>query len=201
MSVWKRPVEWPEAVKRTVLRGESRFKKRSFSLAIKMVVEELDRFRARKIRATANVATGSSRGCPEFNGVSVTFELRDQGEWIGHAIACDSYPYASDNAVAIAKTVEALRAVERHGSSQLAAMAMSGFRALPPSDDSGPKHRPWREVLDVPDSLTTKQQLTLAKASLREQQRRLHPDREDGDRFAFEELTGAWASAQKDLGA
>lgn len=203
MTQWSRPVEWPEAVERTVVRDESRFKKRSFSTAIRMVVEELDRFRARKIRATANVATGSARGCLDFNGVAVTFELRDRsiGEWIGHAIACDNYPYASDNAVAIAKTVEALRAVERHGSSQLAAMAMSGFRALPPGADSGPKHRHWREVLDVPGSgLTTNQQITLAKASFRELQKTLHPDH-GGSPAAFEELTGAWASAKRDLGA
>lgn len=203
MAQWERPVEWPESIGRTTWRETSRFKRRSFREGVRMIVEELERFRARKVRITANVAGGSARGCPDFNGVAVTFELRDaaSGEWLGHVMGNDSYPYASDNAVAIAKTVEAQRAIVRHGSSQLGAMAMSGFRALPASGETGPKHRPWRVVLDVPDvGLSAGQQLTLAKASFRGLQRTLHPDH-GGSQTAFDELTGAWAAAQKDLAA
>jgi hypothetical protein len=85
----------------------------------------------------------------------------------------------------IAATLEAMRAIERHGGAAILDRAFTGFAALPAPIVAGMK-RDWREVLGVkPDATPTEaeiQQLYRHQASLH------HPDRagDDLDRLARE---------------
>ena len=47
---------------------------------------------------------------------------------------------------AIAKTIEALRGINRWGTGDMMEAAFKGFSALPAPDTN----KPWREVLDTP---------------------------------------------------
>jgi cytochrome c5 len=47
-------------------------------------------------------------------------------------IACDSYSTVRANMRAVGATVEALRAIQRHGATSLLERAFTGFAALPP---------------------------------------------------------------------
>lgn len=196
---WDRPLQWPEGVK-TSLPCRSQFKPRTFGAALDLLWKELHRFGTRNIHITANVQNRSSRGSSTANGVAVQFRLVRRRSSIDHVIACDGYTFASDNAIAIMKTIEALRAIERHGTAQLGAMALQGFRALPASTEEDRRpHRAWRVVLDVPPDIDHGHQKELARVHYRAMQVRLHPDK-GGDPFHYEELQGAWARAQEELG-
>lgn len=76
-------------------------------------------------------------------GVAVYFQRKGQPM----AFACDSYWTIHDNIHAIGKTIEALRAIERYGASDMMERAFTGFLELPAPIAAGMK-RPWREVLE-----------------------------------------------------
>src|SRR5690606_35776982 len=88
-------------------------------------------------------------------------------------LAIDQYDRVADNLAAIAATLDALRAVERHGGARILERAFTGFTALPQPGAAAP--RTWRQVFGVPDG----RRLNLE--SLRQLYRRLasenHPDR------------------------
>jgi len=84
---------------------------------------------------------------PSDPGVAVYFMRRVETQ-PGHlseprpfVIACDQYDRVRGNLRAIGATIEALRTIERHGSTAMLEQAFSGFAALPPAS------KPWREVL------------------------------------------------------
>jgi hypothetical protein len=74
---------------------------------------------------------------PTDPGVAVYFRLNGKSM----VFACDRYFYVYENIQAIARTIEALRGIERRGASDMMERAFSGFNALTdgPSED-------WREV-------------------------------------------------------
>ena len=74
-------------------------------------------------------------------GVAVYFELNGKSQ----VIACDNYELVRDNIRGIGLTVEAMRAIERHGSTSMMERAFQGFAALPPK-------RPWWQVLEIDSS-------------------------------------------------
>lgn len=67
--------------------------------------------------------------------------------------ACDRWLSHAENMLAIAKSVEAMRGLDRWGMADVVERVMGGFSALPAGDGSEyvsqpqPKKRPWREVL------------------------------------------------------
>lgn len=76
---------------------------------------------------------------PEDVGVAVYW--RDRGQ--ERCMAIDRYYAVADNIGAIAATLEAMRAIERHGGATILDRAFTGFTALPAPAD------PWHEVLGV----------------------------------------------------
>jgi len=100
-------------------------------------------------------------------------------------MAIDIYSTAADNLAAIAATLEAMRAIERHGGARVMERAFTGFTALPPPDN-------WRKILRDPQSLAE------AKATYRHLASALHPDR-GGTTEAMSQLNAAWAKAQEEL--
>jgi hypothetical protein len=81
--------------------------------------------------------------------------------------ACDRWENIEDNMHAIAKTIDALRVIERWGYGQMVEQAFTGFTALPAPE------QPW-QVLGLNTSAPTRAQIEEAHRRLAMQH---HPDR------------------------
>lgn len=106
-------------------------------------------------------------------------------------MAVDHYDRVADNLAAIAATLDAMRAIERHGGAVILERAFTGFLALPAP---GTK-RPWRDVLGVAPWATVDD----VRKAWRQQLAQHHPDR-GGDATRAAEINEAWAEAQEAIG-
>jgi hypothetical protein len=59
-------------------------------------------------------------------------------------MAIDQYDRVEHNLAAIAATLDAMRAIKRHGGAEILDRAFTGFTALPAPMAGG---KPWRQVL------------------------------------------------------
>jgi hypothetical protein len=91
--------------------------------------------------------------------------------------ACDKYDVVRDNFTAIAKTLEALRGIERWGAGELMDRAYSGFAQLPAKASEGEDC--WMVLLIPPMS----DERTI-RLSHRDLIRNLHATGADSDSFA-----------------
>lgn len=98
---------------------------------------------------------------PNDAGVAVYF-LRRGRQMV---FACDKWRKVEDNMRAIAKTIEALRGIERWGSSDLMERAFTGFEALPAPEQ-------WWQTLGVAQKATREE----INAAYRAKARAAHPD-------------------------
>jgi hypothetical protein len=71
----------------------------------------------------------SDRGMPADPGVAVYW--RERGRKESRCMAIDRYDRVQDNLAAVAATLEAMRAIERHGGAEILDRAFTGFQALP----------------------------------------------------------------------
>lgn len=150
------PLHWPAGRGRTSRRSEG-----PFDLAGKSphsVMEQLRRevrlMSGKQLVISTNMPTRQD-GLPYANarqpddpGVAVYFER--SGDRV--CFACDQYDRVWKNMRAIAKTIEAMRGIERWGSKEMLDRAFTGFAALPPPIEmSGPDSlpRPWHDILGV----------------------------------------------------
>lgn len=85
-------------------------------------------------------------------------------------MAIDRYQRTADNLAAIAATLEAMRAIERHGGAEILDRAFTGFTALPAPEQ-------WFQVLGV-SAHATREQIETAYRTLAMKH---HPDRPGGD--------------------
>jgi hypothetical protein len=108
-------------------------------------------------------------------------------------MAVDRYDRVADNLAAIAATLDALRAIERHGGGQILERAFTGFTALAAPD----AEKSWREVLGVPPGPVHGDHVRDLYLRLRGQH---HPDRHGGDAAEFNRVEQAYASARAELG-
>ncbi|MBX3205142.1 MAG: J domain-containing protein [Labilithrix sp.] len=108
---------------------------------------------------------------PDDPGVAVYFDRYTNKAWAPFVIACDVYVRVRFNLRAIQKTIDALRTIERHGSSAMLEQAFSGFAALPAAASSS-GDPPWWETLGVARS-ADEAAITAAYRSLSRQH---HPD-------------------------
>jgi hypothetical protein len=152
MNATAYPLTWPAGWKRCQVRTRAKFKGRAgkwgsesgqftpaqaltIDQATRRVIDELRRF-----------------GIPDWNViVSTNLELRNDGlprsnqrapadpgaavYWKDgkqeRCIAVDRYDRVADNLAAIAATLDAMRAIERHGGAAILDRAFTGFTALP----------------------------------------------------------------------
>lgn len=131
----------------------------------------------------------SGQADPKDPGVAVYWQTKKHGQ---RCMAVDQYAKVADNLAAIAATLDAMRAIERHGGASILDRAFTGFTALPAPTVMG---RHWSDVLEVnPDcSLAT---VELNYKRLRSEH---HPDR-GGDPVRFDAVQKAWEQAQKEIG-
>ena len=113
---------------------------------------------ARSLLLSSNVTLGQDT--PTDPGVVAYFTWEQQPL----AMPCDRWGTVAHNVQAIALTLEAMRAMERHGAKHMIRAMFQGFKALPaPTGD-------WRTLLGNPTTLAQ------AEATWRERMRTAHPD-------------------------
>lgn len=131
----------------------------------------------------------SGQTAPRDAGAAVYWQAR-KGE--RRVMAIDQYYKVEENLAAIAATLDAMRAIERHGGAQILDRAFTGFLALPAPTST----KPWREVMIFGESTPTADQL---RRRYREMASTRHPDREGGSEAAMSELNGAMAAAEQEI--
>lgn len=187
------PLAWPLGWRRARSRSDAKFNRKetqyqryqdgsttsravsrplNISHAVDRVLGELERLGARMtdVVISTNIRpqlTGRlARETPENSDPGVAVYWRRPGE-PQKCMAVDRYTRVADNLAAIAATLEAMRAIERHGGGEILERAFTGFAAL-----AAPE-QPW-QVLGLATSTPT-------LAEVEEAYRRLamkhHPDR------------------------
>jgi hypothetical protein len=215
------PLSWPASWRRTPAadrvrahfgRTETRFNpalgrndyagKRSLSVAdaIQRIALELERNGASTDNAiiSTNVPTRldglprSDRGEPADPGVAVYWTRKGKKE----SMAVDVYDRVADNLAAVAATLEAFRAIARHGGAQILERTFTGFAQLPAAIVTA---RPWRFVFAFREGEAV--DIEKMDRRYRERARDLHPDVVTGDHDRMVELNQAREAARRELGA
>ena len=175
------PLAWPVGWPRTgaAARASGAFKV-TISAALKNVNDEVRKLGGKMTCISSNVTLGSQN--PQDPGVAVYFSY--DGEET--AIPCDRWTRVEANLQAIAKTIEAMRGIERWGAKHMVKAAFRGFAQL-----AGPQHTTaWHSVLGVQAHAST--------AEVRDAYRTLrgstHPDRPGGSAVRFDEIQRAWSA-------
>jgi hypothetical protein len=181
------PLSWPDGWKRVPRRTRSRFEVTGFGRARDFLLAEIRRMGGTGVILSTNIPLRLD-GLPYANsrepndpGVAVYFHYgkRDM------CFACDAYVTVRENAYAIAKTIEALRGIERWGASDMMERAFRGFAALAAESQGD-----WWDVLE---GLPTADRDTI-NAQYRERARSAHPDA-GGSHAAMSQLNAARDSA------
>lgn len=199
MTINSYPLQWPMGWKRASARKDSRFStsrnKRSAPLSVMDGVErvliELDRmgYGRDDIVISTNVPTRldglprSGTKEPDDPGAAVYWRTR-KGEH--KVMAIDVYDRVADNLAAVAATLDAMRAIKRHGGAAILDRAFTGFTALPAPAAA----RSWWDVLEV-SPRASNDEITAAYRRLRSL---YHPDK-GGTAARFDEIEQAYRKA------
>ncbi len=207
------PLSWPEGWPRARGRKRARFTKGerqyrdgggswmthrelSISDATKRVLSELETMGvphgeaiiSTNLELRLDGLPRSGQAAPADPGVAVYW--RRPGEQM-KVMAIDIYDRVADNLAAVAATLNAMRAIERHGGAQILERAFTGFTALP-----APKR--WADVLGAkPGQAVTRDDV---ERLFRQKARTAHPD-SGGSNEAFTELTAAREAALREIAA
>lgn len=125
---------------------------------------------------------------PEDPGVAVYWR-QDYGKPM-RCIAIDRYTNVADNLAAVAATLEAMRAIERHGGAEILERTFTGFAALPEKASQA-----WREVLGIGKENPTSSEVDTAYKRLLLIH---HPDH-GGDRDKLQAVVEARKQALQEL--
>lgn len=206
------PLSWPDGWKRTRTRIRAQFgrvessadgmhsakKKISVEDGYDRIEHELELFGVDV--STVIVSTNlklNMRGVPSGNtgepsdpGVAVYWKRKGKPE----SMAIDTYTRVADNLAAIAKTLSAMRAIERHGGAEILERTFIGFAQLPER-----RGRPWREVFEFREDAMPAITPDLMERRYRERAAQLHPDKVAGDHERMVELNAARVEARREL--
>jgi len=186
------PLAWPPGWKRTAERTRAKFTKKgrgslkdaagnyqgwdsnkplTISQATERVRAELRRFGvadadliiSTNLKLRLDGLPRSDLGNPADPGAAVYWTKGKEGQ---RCMAVDRYERVADNLAAIAATLDAMRAIERHGGALILDRAFAGFKSLPAPE------QPW-QVLGL-SSHATKEEVDRAYKRLAFEN---HPDR------------------------
>jgi hypothetical protein len=171
------PLSWPAGWSRTKLQTNSAFKA-PMSKAVALLRNEVRRMGGSSVVISTNIplkADGTMRMDrePVDSGVAVYFTRN--GKQV--VFACDKYDLARENVYAIARTIEAMRSIERWGASEMMERAFSGFKALPETASEGEDC--WKVLMLPPMS-----DARLVKLAHRDIIRNLHATGASSEDFA-----------------
>lgn len=192
MSTQQYPLQWPMGRERNQRPEPSKFKPGSIYSEAQSIFREIELMGGRDIIISSNMQYRQD-GLPytrqnvHDTGVAVYFKQNGEEQ----CIPCDNWITLEENMRAIAKTIEAMRGIERWGGKALMNAAFSGFKQLPPTTiimpaPDRPKRR-WHEVLGISqdaDAPTVKQ-------AYRKAQSLAHPDA-GGSSYDFQEVQHAF---------
>jgi hypothetical protein len=200
------PLSWPEGWKRTTNRRNAQFGKikRVFNaengkhvyagkreVSIEdgfdriedelraLGVDESSVVVSTNLRVNMRGIPSGNQGAPSDPGAAVYWMRKGKAQ----CMAIDAYFRVADNLAAVAATLDAMRAIERHGGAQILERAFLGFAQLPETLNG----RPWRDVLQFGLSTPTRAMVEERYKSLA---RARHPDA-GGSTEQFNELTRA----------
>ncbi len=201
------PLTWPAGWKRTAsyarkpgpFRNDKRpGKELTVADAVDRVLLELERMGIRdwmapvistNVEPTLAGRPKSNQGQPSDPGVAVYWR-KDRQE-VHKVMAIDRYSRVEQNLAAIAATLDAMRAIERHGGAVILERAFTGFLSLPAPNT-------WRAVLEIEEG--TPVDLVTVKSIYKRLSLRHHPDC-GGTEAKMAELNWAMAEAEKELKA
>jgi hypothetical protein len=171
------PLQWPAGWERSRLQISSRFETNT-TKALLLLKGEVNRLGGRSLVISTNVplrADGVMRADrePVDPGVAVYFQRNNKPV----VFACDKFDVVRDNLLAIAKTIEAMRGIERWGASEMMERAFSGFKGLPETASEGEDC--WK-VLNLP-AMSPQHLVTLVHRDL---VRKLHASSASSEDFA-----------------
>jgi hypothetical protein len=127
---------------------------------------------------------------PTSPGVIVTFEVKTSGRQFTMSFPCDRFDRWEDNLRAVAKSLEALRMVDRYGVTRNNEQ-YTGFAALPPADPSTAKNAAI-EFLARMSGWPIDRARSDQSGAYRAAAAILHPDHEGGSHDRFVELQAHW---------
>jgi len=150
---------------------------------------ELYRMGAKNIVLSTNIRLRldgipyANQSALEDAGIAVYFNYKDRPM----VFACDRWDDVYDNIWATAKTINAIRGIERWGASDMLERAFSGFTALP-----APMKTPsWWDILEV-DKEATVEEIKAARDRLAG---KFHPDKAGGSHQRMAEINYAYERA------
>ena len=214
MDETRYPLCWPAGWKRSKVRTRAVFSRRAtpqnpneaprrYALTVWESVTRLER----ELRAlyvpdnsaviSTNIPTRmdgvprSDRAEPKDPGVAVYWTSKDGKK---QCMAIDRYDRVADNLAAVAATLEALRAIERHGGGAILDRAFAGFAQL----TEGTPPRPWRAVLMFSES--EKVTRDNVQDRFRRLAKDLHPDSIGGSHDKMADLNRARDLALAEVG-
>ncbi len=161
------PLQWPVGAPRTARPARSAFGEVSVHRATQELLWEIKRMCGRPPVISTNIELRNdglpySRQRPVTdNGVAVYFTRRGRQM----VFACDRWDRIEHNMRAITKTMDALRGIERWGSTDLMERAFAGFEALPAPEQ-------WWQVLGVGEKASRDE----IESAYRAKARAAHPD-------------------------
>ncbi len=181
------PLTWPQGWMRTPthLRSHSPFKIESTARAFRELMDELARLGARNVIVSSNLDLRQD-GMPysqqprnDDEGIAIYFTRKGKDM----VLACDKFAKREANMRAITKTIDAIRGIERWGSSDMMERAFTGFAQL----EAPPDLRHWWEVLGVPADAHASN----IEAAYRHLRSENHPDK-GGDAADFQAVKTAY---------
>lgn len=199
------PLTWPAGWKRTpsyarkpgLFRNERRAgRELTVADAVDRVLQELERMGIRdwmcpiistNIEPTLNGRPRSNQAAPQDPGVAVYW--RKDSKDLHKVMAVDRYTRVEQNLAAIAATLEAMRAIERHGGAVILERAFMGFQSLPEPNT-------WRAALGFAEGANP--MLDVVKDRFRKLAKEHHPDA-GGSEPKMKELNWAMEQAEKEL--
>lgn len=189
------PLHWPDGWPRTNRPVRSRFDT-TLAGARDGLIDEIRLLGGEQIILSTNIPLRkdglpyASYKTPGDIGAAVYFQL--DGEF--QVFACDKWNRIEDNIQAIRKTIEAIRGIERWGSSEMLNRIYKGFKALPEEAGASTGNE-WWNVLGVdPSAALPEIEKAYRKAAVK-----AHPDNPGGGNDQMTKLNKAVAQARKEM--
>lgn len=186
------PLQWPAGWKRARYRDRAKFSHYKKELSVndgtgrvryeleRLGINEADICISTNLRLRLDGFPRSDQAEPPDPGAAVFWRLPDRRTET-RCMAVDRYDRVADNLAAIAATLEAMRAIERHGGAAILDRAFVGFKALPEPEQ-------WWQALGLKSEHATREQIQEAYIS---KARENHPDIPGGDPTAMARINAA----------